>query len=327
MSFALATISTAGSAAPVLIADERLYPLMDLMPELAGPGPTGGSAASTDRADGLMRVLANWTAAEPRLAAIVDDLRSGMRTCPDVAAPERAEDWLTPLQYPAKVICTGANYFDHITKDGGHASFTKADNIPVFFLKPPTTTLVGQGRSVRFPVQSERFDYEVELAVVIGKGGRHIEEDAALDHVAGYTIGLDLSARDWQRHPKHLVNFDLFGGKAFDDSCPLGPGIVPARFVDHADVRLRLWVNGDLRQDANSADMIWSVPELIARISEHVTLEPGDVILTGTPSGVGLATGTWLQVGDVIDCEISGLGSMRVEIVDDHQEADRRSGR
>jgi 2-keto-4-pentenoate hydratase/2-oxohepta-3-ene-1,7-dioic acid hydratase in catechol pathway len=315
MSFMLATTLVDGAPTPVLVVGGRHYPLAEVAPPLLMPAGQGSIVRGG--ADGLMRLLGRWTEAEPVLVAVADELRRGVRTCRDVPVPRRAEDWLTPLQYPAKVICTGANYYDHMTKDGGHASFSKDDNIPVFFLKPPTTTLVGQGRSVRFPAQSEKLDYEIELAFVIGKGGRDIAQEAALDHVAAYTIGIDLSARDWQRHPQHLVKFDLFGGKAFDDSCPLGPGIVPARFVSHGDLQLRLWVNGELRQDANTSDMIWPVPELVARISDHVTLEPGDVVLTGTPSGVGLATGTWLRAGDVIDCEITGLGSMRVEIAAD----------
>jgi 2-keto-4-pentenoate hydratase/2-oxohepta-3-ene-1,7-dioic acid hydratase in catechol pathway len=318
MPFMLATTLVDGAPTPVMIVDGRHYPLAELAPQLL-TGAGAGSSAGSD-ADGLMRLLRRWTEAETTLVAIAEELRRGVRACPDVAVPREAEDWLTPMQYPAKVICTGANYYDHVTKDGGHASFSKEDNIPVFFLKPPTTTLVGQGKSVRFPAQSQKFDYEIELAFIIGKGGRHIPQETALDHIAAYAIGIDLSARDWQRHPQHLVKFDLFGGKAFDDSCPLGPGIVPARYVDHANVQLRLWVNGELRQDANTSDMIWSVPELVASISDHVTLEPGDVVLTGTPSGVGLATGTWLRVGDVIDCEITGLGSMRVEIAADEAE-------
>jgi 2-keto-4-pentenoate hydratase/2-oxohepta-3-ene-1,7-dioic acid hydratase in catechol pathway len=204
-----------------------------------------------------------------------------------------------------------------VTKDGGHSTFSKDDNIPVFFLKPPSTALVGQGRSVRYPTQSEKLDYELELAFVIGKRGRHIAVEHARDHIAGYTIGLDLSARDWQRHPQHLVKFDLFGGKAFDDSCPLGPGIVPARFVDDGNLQLRFSLNGQVRQDANTKDMIWPVPELVARISEHLTLEPGDVVLTGTPAGVGLSTGVWTKVGDRLDGEITGLGTLHVEIVKD----------
>jgi 2-keto-4-pentenoate hydratase/2-oxohepta-3-ene-1,7-dioic acid hydratase in catechol pathway len=302
-SFLLATRRVDGAPTPVVVVDGGHYPLADLVPELLVlPG-----------ASGLMQVFGRWRAAEPALVAAVEELRSGMRSCRDICAPEEAADWLSPLQYPAKVICTGANYYDHVTKDGGHASFSKEDNIPVFFLKPPTTTLVGQGL-VRFPAQTQKLDYEIELAFVIGERGRNIPVEDAHRYVAGYAVAIDLSARDWQRHPKHLVKFDLFGGKAFDDSCPLGPGIVPARYVDPGDLQLRLSVNGELRQDANTADMIWPIAELVARISEHVTLEPGDVVLTGTPSGVGLATGTWLRVGDVIDCEIAGLGSMCVEI-------------
>jgi 2-keto-4-pentenoate hydratase/2-oxohepta-3-ene-1,7-dioic acid hydratase in catechol pathway len=113
------------------------------------------------------------------------------------------------------------------------------------------------------------------------------------------------------------VKFDLFGGRGFDDSCPVGPRIVPARFVDHANLGLKLWVNGDLRQDANTRDMIWSLPEQIAAMSEHVTLEPGDILLTGTPAGVGLATGTFLKIGDLIDAEIDGLGHLSFEIIGD----------
>jgi 2-keto-4-pentenoate hydratase/2-oxohepta-3-ene-1,7-dioic acid hydratase in catechol pathway len=114
-----------------------------------------------------------------------------------------------------------------------------------------------------------------------------------LAHVAGYTIGIDLSARDWQRHPKHLVKFDLFGGKAFDNSNPLGPRIVPASFLDPSDLELTLKVNGDVRQHARTSQMIWSIAEQIEAITQHVTLEPGDILMTGTPSGVGLSTGTY----------------------------------
>jgi 2-keto-4-pentenoate hydratase/2-oxohepta-3-ene-1,7-dioic acid hydratase in catechol pathway len=107
----------------------------------------------------------------------------------------------------------------------------------------------------------------------------------------------------------------LFGGKSFDDSCPLGPKIVPARFVDSGNLRLWLDVNGERKQDANTSDMIWSVAEEIAAISEHMTLEPGDIVLTGTPAGVGLETGTYLKIGDKIDAEIQGLGRLSVEVV------------
>jgi 2-keto-4-pentenoate hydratase/2-oxohepta-3-ene-1,7-dioic acid hydratase in catechol pathway len=307
MSFSLATIDIDGLATPVVQAGGTLYLLQDVAPSvLSAPGPGG-----------LMSVLEHWPDNEPALVDAVGRLGSGQGAASAVPPPASLEQWLTPLQYPRKVICTGSNYLDHVTRDGGHTSFSKDDNVPVFFLKPPTTTLVGQGASVRYPEQSAKFDYELELAVIIGRRGRKIRTDEARSYVAGYTIGLDMSARDWQRHPKHLVKFDLFGGKAFDDSCPLGPGIVPARFVDDASLQLRLRVNGELRQDASTSDMIWDVAEQIAHISEHVTLEPGDVIMTGTPAGVGLSTGTWLKVGDLLEAEITGLGTLTVQITDD----------
>jgi 2-keto-4-pentenoate hydratase/2-oxohepta-3-ene-1,7-dioic acid hydratase in catechol pathway len=304
MQFSLATLRIDGIPTPVLTVDDRHYRIADVAPEVLAPNPSGG----------LMTVFARWAEAERVLldaAKVLGDNTSHAA----LPVPARLDDWLTPLRYPNTVICTGANYYDHVTKDGGHSDYNKDDNIPVFFLKPPTTTLVGQGKSVRYPVQSGKFDYELELAFVIGKRGRHIATDEARDYVAGYTIGLDLSARDWQRHPKHLAKFDLFGGKAFDDSCPLGPGIVPARFVDDGNLDLTFRLNGDVKQDANTKDMIWPVPELVSRISEHITLEPGDVVLTGTPAGVGLSTGVWTQVGDRLRGEITGLGSLEVEIV------------
>lgn len=306
MQFSLATLRIDGVPTPVLSVGDRHFRIADVAPEVLAPDPSGG----------LMTVFARWAETEPVLFEAAKTSSDNVSHAA-LPVPTRLEDWLTPLRYPNKVICTGANYYDHVTKDGGHLDYNKEDNIPVFFLKPPTTTLVGQGKSVRYPVQSGKFDYELELAFVIGKRGRRIATDEARDYIAGYTIGLDLSARDWQRHPKHLAKFDLFGGKAFDDSCPLGPAIVPARFVHEGNLDLKFRLNGELKQDASTKDMIWPVPELVSQISEHVTLEPGDVVLTGTPAGVGLSTGIWTQVGDRLHGQITGLGSLEVEIVAD----------
>jgi len=307
VSFSLSTIDVDGTATAVVLVNDTLYRIEDIAPSVL-PSPALA---------GLMGVFERWPENEPVLVDAVARLGSTAGAVSPVPHPASLEKWLTPLQFPRKVICTGFNYLSHVAKDGGHSSFSKDDNIPVFFLKPPTTTLVGPGASVRYPAQSAKFDYELELAVIIGRRGRKIDVDEAMSYVAGYTIGLDMSARDWQRHPRHMAKFDLFGGKAFDDSCPLGPGIVPARFVDQDNLQLRLRVNGELRQDASTSGMIWNVAEQIARISEHVTLEPGDVIMTGTPEGVGLSTGTWLKVGDVLEAEITGLCALTVQIVDD----------
>jgi 2-keto-4-pentenoate hydratase/2-oxohepta-3-ene-1,7-dioic acid hydratase in catechol pathway len=306
MTFSLATVRVDGAPTPIVTVNGRHYRIADVASSVLSGNPSGG----------LLTVFGNWSQSEQTLIEVTRRIARNPDVFQELPPPARLEDWLTPLQYPNKVVCTGTNYYDHVTKDGGHEHFTKEGNVPVFFLKPPTTTLVGQGRSVRYPTQSAKFDYELELAFVVGKAGGRIRLQDAKNHIAGYTIGIDLSARDWQRHPKHLVKFDLFGGKAFDDSCPLGPAIVPARFVHEEDLQLQLLLNGDLKQDGNTKDMIWSVSEQIVRISEHVTLEPGDVVMTGTPAGVGLSTGTWLHVGDHLEGRITGLGSLHVEIVE-----------
>jgi 2-keto-4-pentenoate hydratase/2-oxohepta-3-ene-1,7-dioic acid hydratase in catechol pathway len=202
-------------------------------------------------------------------------------------------------------------------KEAKIPNFRKEDGTPVFFLKPPTTSLVGCGKTVRYPVQSSKFDWEIELAVIIGTTLRRASEEQASKAIAGYAVGIDLSARDWQMNPRHPWKFDLFTGKGFDDSCPLGPKLVPARFVDPTNLELRLSVNGATKQHSNTRDMIWPVLEQVSIVSEHVTLEPGDILLTGTPAGVGLASDTYLSVGDKIEAEISGLGILHVEIVPD----------
>jgi 2-keto-4-pentenoate hydratase/2-oxohepta-3-ene-1,7-dioic acid hydratase in catechol pathway len=306
MTYSLATIRHDGCRTPVLEVDGAFYDIAKVAPELLEPVA----------ARGLINIFERWTEREPRLDQLATDLKTRPHPSAQVGAP-RSDEFLTPLQYPTKVVLMGANYYDHMHNDAGLGDFQKSNKIPTLFFKPPTTTLVGSGKSVRYPIQSTKLDWEIELAAVIGKRGRRVSEAAALDYVAGFTIGVDLSARDWQFHEKHLVKFDLFGGKGFDDSCPVGPKIVPARFVDHANLQLRLWVNGDLKQNANTREMIWSLPEQIAAMSEHVTLEPGDLLLTGTPAGVGLATGMFLKVGDVIDAEIDGLGHLTFEIVAD----------
>lgn len=304
--FSLMTLRVGQTATPALCLEGRYWALADVAPQLLQSAP----------ARGLMNVFEDWDHAESVLLEVVQALEAGRLTRTPLPAPARADDILTPLQYPNKVVLVGANYYDHMHGDAGRTDFHKDQNIPVFFLKPPTTTLVGGGKSVHYPAQTAKFDYELELAAVIGKRVRRLTLDNALECVAGYTIAIDLSARDWQRHPQHLAKFDLFGGKAFDESCPLGPGIVPARFVDHANLPLKLWLNGELRQNGNTKDMIWSLPEQLVGITEHLTLEPGDVVSTGTPAGVGLRTQSFMKVGDKIDAEVGPLGRLSVEIID-----------
>lgn len=304
--FSLATLKSGTAKVPALCIDGRYWALADVAPQLLQPQPSRG----------LMNVFEDWPRAEPVLLEIADAIVKGRVDKSPLPPPAGPDDLLAPLLYPNKAVLVGANYYDHMHGDAGRTTFSKETHIPVFFLKPPTTAIVGGGRSVHYPKQSAKFDYEIELAAVIGKRARRLTLETALDCVAGYTIAIDLSARDWQRHPMHLVKFDLFGGKCFDDSLPIGPGIVPARFVDAGNLPLKLWLNGELKQDGNTKHMIWSLAEQLVGITEHLTLEPGDIVSTGTPAGVGLRTGSFMKVGDKLDAEIGLLGRLSVEIVE-----------
>jgi 2-keto-4-pentenoate hydratase/2-oxohepta-3-ene-1,7-dioic acid hydratase in catechol pathway len=220
-----------------------------------------------------------------------------------------------PIPRPVKnVFCVGRNYADHIA-EGERAQKVKVgiSEQPVFFTKPPTAVIGPDAESPIFPDVSTKIDYEVELALVIGKAGRDIPRERAMEHVFGYTIVNDITARDVQR--RHGGQF--FKGKGFDGSCPMGPWIVTADDLpDPAALGLRLWVNGEKRQDGAVADMIFDIPTLIASLSEGLTLEPGDILATGTPSGVGYAMDPpcYLADGDVVECEIDGIGRLRTQM-------------
>jgi 2-keto-4-pentenoate hydratase/2-oxohepta-3-ene-1,7-dioic acid hydratase in catechol pathway len=192
---------------------------------------------------------------------------------------------------------------------------------PFFFLKAPTTSVIGPHDPiiVRSPDQA-RYDWEAELAVVIGIGGRDIPAAEALAHVAGYCVANDVTARGRHRReavPADAFIYDWFAAKSMDSSLPLGPGITPAFQVpDPQDLRLRLWVNDELQQDESTSDMVCPVAELISAASEVATLEPGDVIATGTPSGVGAGRGLYLKDGDVVRVTIDSLGTLENTVID-----------
>jgi 2-keto-4-pentenoate hydratase/2-oxohepta-3-ene-1,7-dioic acid hydratase in catechol pathway len=302
MSYSLATVHHQGSLAPVLETDGNYWLLDAVAPSLI---------SSPER--GLLDVFEKWDEASGKLEHIVSSLSKGTLEASPIEQPSK-DAFAAPILYPSKILCCGANYYDHIEKDMGITDFDKEKLDPLFFLKH-SRALVGSGPSVRFPIQSKQLDWEIELVVVIGRRAKRISRDRAMDCVAGYSVGLDLSARDWQFNPRHLQKFDLFAGKAFDDSSPLGPGIVPAKLVNPADLSLKLWVNSELKQDSNTRQMIWSIAEQIEAVTKHVTLEPGDVLYTGSPSGVGLASQTYLNEGDRIDAEIGEVGRLSVRLV------------
>ena len=225
--------------------------------------------------------------------------------------PTAAVTLRAPLPRPQRnLFCVGRNYRAHAQELAGtvfrNAKGTDAAEWPIVFTKLPET-VVGPFDAVRLPGRavSEQIDYESELAVVIGRGGRDIPRSRAMDHVFGYTVVNDVTARDVQmRHQQ----WDL--GKSFDTFCPMGPWIVTADELDGRDTRVRGWVNDELRQDGRTADLIFDIPSLIETCSRGITLIPGDVIATGTPAGVGMGFSPprWLGPGDVVRVEIDGLG-------------------
>ena len=217
-----------------------------------------------------------------------------------------------PLPRPRRnLFCVGRNYRAHAAELAGTVfrdSLPKEDVWPIVFTKTPET-VIGPFDTVRLPGRAitEQIDYESELAVVIGRAGRDIAKARAMDHVFGYTVVNDVSARDVQtRHQQ----WDL--GKSFDTFCPMGPWIVTADALDGRDTRVRGWANGELRQDGKTQDMIFDIPTLIETCSRGITLLPGDVIATGTPAGVGMGFNPprWLQAGDVFKVEIDGIGAI-----------------
>ena len=242
------------------------------------------------------------------LQAIVSDAENGKHA--DAIVPENAK-LLAPIPVPRKnVLCVGRNYAKHIAEgDRAQKQNVGVTEHPVYFTKPPTSIVPPGGDVLIFPSLSTSMDYEVELAVVIGTAGRDIPKSEAMDHVFGYTILNDISARDVQR--RHGGQF--FKGKGLDGSCPLGPWIVTADAIEdpHA-LSIGLKVNGEQRQDGYTTDMIFDIPTLIASLSEGMTLEPGDIIATGTPSGVGYAMEPpqFLKDGDTVDCELSEIGTL-----------------
>jgi len=229
----------------------------------------------------------------------------------DLLVPEDTP-LMSPIPTPRKnVFCVGRNYAEHIA-EGERAQKEKigVTEHPVFFTKPPTSVVAPDADILLFPSVSQSIDYEVELAVVIGKRGRNITKADAFNHVFGYSILNDITARDIQR--RHGGQY--FKGKGLDGSCPIGPYIVTADAIsDPQALSIGLTVNGEQRQNGMTSDMIFDIPTLIASLSEGLTLEPGDIIATGTPSGVGYAMEPpqFLKNGDVVVCEVSEIGTLR----------------
>ena len=247
---------------------------------------------------------------EPALASArqtLESLASDRTALTRVSRPLAETRLLAPIPRPRRnLVCVGLNYAEHAAES--RVTQGTPDD-PVYFTKPPSTVIGPEAAIPWHGHVSRRIDWEVELVVVIGRRGCDIPEEQALDYVFGYTVGNDVTARDLQRRHQQW-----YKGKGLDGFCPLGPWIVTSdELPDPQDVRLSLRVNGATKQDAGTSDMIFGVARLIAVLSLGMTLEPGDLLMTGTPAGIGMARdpAEYLQPGDVVEAEIDRIGLLR----------------
>jgi 2,4-didehydro-3-deoxy-L-rhamnonate hydrolase len=270
-----------GDERPALLADDRVYDL----------------APIADDIDARFLVEGGLERARQALAA-------GALSELDGAADLRIG---SPVARPGAILCIGQNYAAHAAESG-----SAPPTHPILFFKHPNT-VVGPYDDIVRPDGAESLDWEVELGVVIGTAAWHVEEADALAHVAGYLVGNDVSERTWQRAES---GGQWSKGKTAPTFCPLGPWLVPADEVDPTTLRIWSRISGDPRQDSSTADMVFSVAALVADLSRYVRLEPGDVVLTGTPEGVAMSGRfPYLADGDVVEVGVDGLGAQRSTVV------------
>lgn len=297
--FTLATLKGPVGPKAAIGVENQFYLISDLQPEFHFT---------------VKDLLLNWPASFAMLEQLAASIADGtFRYSP--AVPEEVADFATPVIYPNKLMAVGANYTGHLQEMGLPAE--KWHPMP-FFFRPPTTTLVGPGVTVHIPKSTQQFDWECELAVIVGKRLRNAGKQEAMDAIAGYAIGLDLSCRDLMQNDTAL-SVDLVRGKAQDTMAPCGPYIVPGQFVPNPyTLQIQLFVNDQKMMDANSSEMIYKIDEQLSIISEYITIEPGDILFTGSPSGSAeVHGGRFLKPGDTIHAQIEGVGAMDVIMCSD----------
>ncbi len=297
--FTLATLKTPVGLKAAIGVQNKFYLISDLRPE----------SNSTVR-----DLLTSWPTSFSMLEQLAASIADGaFKNTPTVS--KEKTDLATPVIYPDKLMAVGANYTGHLAEMG--LPTEKWEPMP-FFLRPPTTSLVGPGKTVHIPKSTQQFDWECELAVVVGKCLRHAGKEEAQEAVAGYAIGLDLSCRDLIR-TNTALGVDLVRGKAQDTMAPCGPYIVPVQFVpDPYTLQIQLFVNGQKMMDANTSEMIYRIDEQLSIISEYLTIKPGDILFTGSPSGSAEVHGSrFLKPGDTIHAQIEDMGAMDVIVCDD----------
>jgi len=305
MSYRLLSFQSGREARAGLLVGEQVYDAARV---------TGKPAWSS-----VLGALRDWTKAQREFAAFAKRIAAGKSKAKGV--PLARAKLLAPVLYPGNIYCAGANYTDHMAEmaraQGKEPGPTMKDlgEKPWHFVKTSRSSVVGPGAKVRLPAYSQKVDWEVELAAVIGKTVKDVATDRALACVAGYTVANDLSARDAMKRDKNPpaspFHYDWVSQKCFEGSCPLGPWIVPAGDIaDPHQLGIRLWVNDELMQDSHTSKLIFDTAEQIAMLSSRVTLHPGDLVLTGTPAGVGMGRGRFLKPGDTVKLWIESIGEL-----------------
>jgi 2-keto-4-pentenoate hydratase/2-oxohepta-3-ene-1,7-dioic acid hydratase in catechol pathway len=281
-----------------------------------------GKIAIPDSTDLLKFLPGSRAAAAAReLSKWLDE--AGPALAVDKKLPTSNVELLVPVPKPNKILLLAGNYAKHIEEGGGKAT-ERAETFPYVFMKPPTTTLTDPGKPIMVPrISPGAIDWELELAVIIGRRCKGVTESEALRYVAGYTVLNDISNRRFKPNPNRKQRerdnfFDWLHGKWHDSFCPCGPCIASSETItDPQQLRLKLTLNGEVKQDATTAQMIFPVAAVIEFIASFVTLEPGDIISTGTPEGVGHAKGTFLKAGDTLVGAIERIGELTTPVADE----------
>jgi 2,4-didehydro-3-deoxy-L-rhamnonate hydrolase len=304
--FAIATYELNGRVAAGLAVEGALY---DAQAALAQTG-----ADSNDPVLDVDALIAGWDGRSAATLAALAHAANALAQRRCALAPLAAGYRLRVPFTPRRIFAAASNYYEHAREMGTELA-PREESTPYMFMKAETS-VVPTLADVVMPPHAERVDWEVELAVVIGKGGRHIAVEDAFEHVAGYTVLNDVSARDLNRRTDYPFKHDWFRGKSFDTFGPFGPWLVPRACIDEPqNLRMRLSVNGETMQDGSTSEMIFSIAEQIHYLSSILTLQPGDVIATGTPTGVGMGRGIYLKPGDVMVASIDGIGAIENPLV------------
>jgi len=293
--FAIGSLLDGAGEQAALRIDGRAYRLSDL-----------ARAAHVDLPGTTLGLFDQWQATFP----VLEDLARSLPGLDVPAADEPSAVLAQPVR-PRKAFCVGANYGDHLAEMGEPAE-RQPGRAPFFFLKPATTALCGPGETVRIPRGCTFFDWEAEVVAVFGAGGTDVSQRQAMSLVAGYTLGIDFTARDQFADPGLLFKFNFSLGKCQDNTTPIGPWIVPSAYLDGNDVDFSLDVNGTRKQSSNTRHMLYGLDEQIAEISRRIRIEPGDILFTGTPAGVGFPRGESVKDGDQFTARATGIGELVV---------------